>query len=260
MKKKSIDIEKHFKQVIESIGFHAEKIATSDKGKRADYHVLDKSNTSYIIEVSGKYDNPVYKEILAKDGILERKEVIDWTEAMSSFIRREFKQIRETPDANIKYKLLWIYNMGSDPETQISQFESTLIGKTEILLPKESTKCIPCYYFSYSDFYKRKGLDGVVLSTLKECKLLLNSFSFNADKFRRTEFSNFFREQEALIDPMDGWPKRKYFVIDNFENLNRDSERDVISWLKNKYGLEEALSLKFNVVSATALIRKEKYM
>jgi hypothetical protein len=255
MKKNSEKTEKHFEQLLSSEGFKVERIKTKES-RTADFIVKDNDGLTYIIEVKTKIDDGSFEAELKEKGVAVTSEKHESKSTLRAIFRNKTKQLEDTESKEEDLKILWFYTMGRDPETQVAQCEATLMGRVDIVIPGDKegieAKSVPCYYFGYAEFYKRKNLDAVVTSTYRQGRLLVNPFSPRVEKIRLSKLASLFRKHNAFIDPTNGEPK-DIFVVDDF-NLPRKDAKNILEWVKNKYRLDVAFDVHWNVVTSATFV------
>jgi hypothetical protein len=67
--------------------------------------------------------------------------------------------------------------------------------------PEGSHLCIPCYYCTYSDFYRYTSLDCVILHAEDGCVLMPNTYSSRLDVFRQSCLYKDFEKHSAIWSP-----------------------------------------------------------
>lgn len=255
MNDRSESAEKHLEQLLAKLGFDVKQIPISTN-RKADFYVSDEDGSKYIIEVRIKIDNGIFKKELKEKGIAIKCEKQEIKSTLTTLFRDKTHQLSETTCQKSDYRLLWLYALGDEPKNQIAQCEATLMGRVDIIIRDEqdgSNKDIPCYFFNYADFHKRRELDGVIASTYKEARFLLNPFSPRAKNLRNTKLCNYFRQNGALVDPLQNKTKERVFVVDDFK-LSRKNKKEVLEWVKKKYKLSKAFDIQWTYEKSAAVI------
>lgn len=258
--KPQIRAEQHCKAVLEKeLKFAVKQIPTSQvpEQRTADYLTSDEDGNDYLVEVTTKNDDNDFSKDLRHGGVVLRSSFLRRKEKFVSILRDKTEQLTLTNTARPTHNILWLYLLGSDTKAQMGQCEATFLGRADIGIRADGgkkTEVIPCYFFDYADCYKKRDLDGIVLSTFEKGKLLVNSFSNRIDIFRTTKFYSFFQKSGAVIDPVQNQKDNNYFVLDDF-NLDRKNENTLLKALKEKYSVNGEI-LRFNwqsVVVATTI-------
>lgn len=248
---KEDETELYMRLVLEHEGFQVTRIPSSSK-KTADYRVSDDRH-SYVIEVKRKEDDPeclarFQKEFLEK-GEASRSESGGHTNVMAGIIRDAAKQLESTPTEPGEFKLIWFAAWGERPELQMDQFRSTLYGEVTILIatPHEGIRQIPCFYYTFNEFYKLPHIDGAIAFSEARGGLYLNSFCPKADALKQTKLFRMFEKAGAVCDPSALEASGNALIFD--KDTDRRNKAAVYEILRQKYrfGPLEMLPLESKV-------------
>jgi hypothetical protein len=242
----------HCKAILEGIGLKVAKIDEVHGSRTADLFAEDEKH-EYIIEVTSKQEIPFHAKELKETGSTYISEKYERKSRLIGKFRDKANQLEQTKGGDDVIRLVWIYMEGLNPETQMEQCEATLMGKVTLLYSKNEEDCsTSCYYFDYGDFYKRKHLDGVIMSTKKYGRLLVNHEGNNVKRLRGARIYNHFSKTSSVADPLVNLPKG-CFVAHDFEG-NRKDERAIEGFLKTKYSLDVAGALRMNSFTGVVFV------
>jgi hypothetical protein len=246
--------ERHMRQVLEHEGFRVVRVP-SRSTKTADYRVSDELH-KYLIEVKSKVDDPEMMAIFEQDflekGEATRREPGGYTSGMTKIIREAAKQLHSTPTDPGEFKLIWFAARGDSPELQMDQFRATLFGEVCVVTARagQSLRTMPCYYFTFSEFYTHRHIDGAIASSETHGGLYMNTFSSKAGALRKTKLFRMFDSFGAVCDPPALEARDDALVFDL--DTDRRDKAAVYSALCEKYRFapDQLLPIEGQVVTA----------
>jgi hypothetical protein len=219
---------------LERRGFGVERIPAEHTAKRADLKATAESET-YLIEVKCVTAVPPCSE---ENGILQWSVDLGHSNTVSKVIKDGARQLASTPGSEQPLRLVWFIATTIDGDAHLQQIEATLYGVVGLVYDIDAgrAECKPCYFFDFSEFYRRPELDGAVVGTFERGCLCLNPCSENASALRRSRLWQTFAQDGAVRDPETAERDGRAFVAD-FAGDRRD-ERAMLDGVKKKYGLE----------------------
>lgn len=158
------DAERQVRTFFESQRFHVERITSLQDERRADYRITH-ANEVYIIEVKGRIEDEEYERNLVEQGEAIREDLLGYTNPVSKQIRDAAKQLIVTPAEPSAFRVIEVVTAYNDYETHAEQFQSTLYGMVDLLIPAENShaRAILCYYFTFSEFYNLPKVDAALI-------------------------------------------------------------------------------------------------
>lgn len=195
------------KLCLEESGYSVCLIDEVHDSKRAD--LLATCDTdSLIIEVKCKYDDKdLYEQLKIADPlkIIPYHVYIERKNSLSSIIEEASMQIEESrylsKDA---FSVIWFH-----PNPKLGFFDSdeqirmNLYGGQYAFVdgPDGKKWCMPCYYTTYTDFYRYTSIEAVALDIKEGVQLLTNPFSKRAENFKNSKLYNDFKSHSAIWTP-----------------------------------------------------------
>jgi hypothetical protein len=248
--------EDYIQSVLNTLGYTAQKIQESSKDKSPDFFVSGDGFT-YLIELKTKLSDAEKK--LRRDEILQKGEIASESEStgrrnrLSGVLRIASKQLSEYKGQPVRFRLVWMPAQGNHPDIQMLQFEATLYGKMDII-DMTQNGFLSCYYFTHSDFYTfRDSIDGAIISTGREAKFCLNTYSANYQLLRDSPLFNKFRP--GVLDPLELEKEGFAFIADC--GIERGNENAMISYLCSKYKKDRLMPIQMGYHSASVRVQKE---
>src|SRR5206468_3113877 len=118
----------------------------------------------------------------------ESEERVARTNVISRQIRDAADQLAAIDSADsTAMRLIAFMAAEDDPDIQIEQFQRTLFGTVD-LLTEDSTGVtpVPCFYFTFSDFFRFKHVDASIMLSPRGARLCVNTFSARLKHLRTT--------------------------------------------------------------------------
>ena len=230
------DAEHQVRMFFESQRFHVDRIISLQDERRADYRVTHE-NEVYIVEVKGRIEDKEYERDLLEQGEAIREGLLGYTNPASKQIREAAKQLIVTPAEPSAFRVIALVTAYDDPETHAEQFQSTLYGMVDLLIPAENghARAIPCYYFTFSEFYNLPEVDAALILIPGGAKICLNSFSTRLHEFRKTSLCQLLASVGAVSDPEEREKQGKAYIADC--SLDRRDESLIREYVRRKYKL-----------------------
>lgn len=104
-----------------------------------------------------------------------------------------------------------------------------------------------CFFFRDSFFFRRKGLNAVLIQDFNEITLCLNPYGDNYEAFASSDFAQTFRQRNLLIDPKQLEETGTYIVADC--EFPRNETGKIVEYLRDKYGLGRPTITNFCLVN-----------
>lgn len=222
------------RECLEGLGYKVEAIPTSghDRKKEADFIVSHDGYTA-LVEAKLKEDNPKIAE--EKERVLASGEVhivegkTGRNETIAGVIRNANKQLLSSSDKEHHFKIILFLAVGSNVKTKADQFKDTIYGSTYMY---DGSTFKPCYFYRYSDFFRRKNIDGAIVGYLFNGKihleLCLNTYSDNYLKLRGSSFTKPFNS--SVIDPLELEMQGLAYIPDEHIDLKLNSCQRLIPY------------------------------
>ncbi len=210
------DAERQVRGFLEAERFQVERIPSlPHEEQRADYRVIHE-NEIHIVEVKGRIENQKYVQDLLKKGEAIKESIVGRTNPVSKHIREAAEQLKTTPAESSAFRVIALVTADDDSEVHSTQFQSTLYGMVDLLVPAKdgSAVAVPCFYFTFNEFFNLRYVDAVLILMLDGSRICLNSFSSRAHEFRRTWLYQLHSRAGAVCDPEEMEIQRKAFVAD----------------------------------------------
>jgi len=241
-------------------GVPVEDISTSQK-QEPDF-LATFGGVRVLIEEKTKEDDPDYLALRASE--LDRGQVHGTSlplvrdETLSGLVRDASHQLRSSSDRPHDFRLMWFTATGVQAVAKYEQFMATLYGRTNIL-EMNASEYRRCYYFRYSDFFRRADvIDGAVVARTDgqalHAKLCLNSLSVRYAALRSSPVVAPFGN--AVEDPLELEAAGKAFVLDS--DLDRKDEQPLLMYLQNKYATRPLMKFDLGDLSASVLVPKDE--
>ena len=151
------------------------------------------------------------------------------------------KQIANTPVHRQAIRIIWVPCLHGEADYLLDVAERTLYG-IQNLWVEESTG-IPsrhvtkrCYYYDYAEFWRCRGIDAAVLSSIEKTCLCINSLSQCAEQVRQSLLAREF--SGAVRDPDQLEQSGRAFVLDT--KIDRKDHTARWQAICDKYGVRTA--------------------
>jgi hypothetical protein len=241
--------ESEVKCYFEKLGYHVEKI-TEGELQSPDFLIWDDEST-YVLEVKTKF--PSSEQVTERERVLELGRIYNICESiknnntLSGIVKKANKQLEQYNDEDL-LRIVLLLATGHNAELRMLQFKATLYGLAPIVSCQGASDC---YFFYNSDFYRHsETIDGAIVSTESEAKLLLNPLS---PRFARLKASSLpIHFGGAVVDPIELERHGKAFIVES--DVNRADRDAVLSFLRDKYGIADMMNLTMNYLSGTLVV------
>lgn len=195
------------KLCFEESGYTVELIEEDPNSERADLLAFSETD-SLIVEVKCKYDDgELFKQLQAKKAreTVPYHAKIQRNNSLSSLIEKASRQIEASKYlSESAFGVLWFH---PDPKLGFSdsdeQMRMTLYGGRYAFVdaPDGTQWCMPCYYTTYSDFYRYTSINAVALHVEEGVQLMPNPFSDRANDFKKSMLYEDFSNRSSVWTP-----------------------------------------------------------
>lgn len=237
--------EHKVRNYMRSLGFTVTKIP--EHSQQTPDFVVEDGISQYVIEVKDK-DSQKFIDLI-NDEKADGKVNLEYDNVISGIIREGVNQLDSYESQSKFFRVIWFYIDTNFFANSVSlQIGKTLYGLQEIEGYKANGEFFQtlCFYFTFSEFYRSKRLDAVVVQSPNEIVLCLNDFSVQRDEFRQTRFYQSFVENKLhIIEPS----KSRCCIADDFSSLDRKNSRVVADFICKKYNLQKITSYSYTLVS-----------
>ena len=247
MKKDKDDhVKKLLAQVLESNGFYVTILPKKEDVKTADLFVRDPDDAHFFIEIKRKFDDEelLYQreDAFRSNSVFIRGETARGTSTISGLAREASSQVEASQPKEGDFRIIWFVAMGIHEQIQIQQFVSSLYGKENLFCVLKPNDTLPCFYFSFNQFYPlRNTLDGAIVGGLEEGIFYLNNLSPRADALRNSSLYKMFGN--AVCDPQKMEASGRAYIADY--NGTRNNKFAVLKYVRKKYG--KPTLMNFNI-------------
>jgi hypothetical protein len=162
--------------------------------------------------------------------------------SLETCLRDAWRQIREFPERHdADFTVVWFITRKAGGIT-LSTLTDTMVLLYGIqrldgyTVEREALDGKECFFFHESILFKYKNLDGVVLQDDQVIKLCLTPFSPRYGSFRHTRFSDLFRDQCVVVDPLEMEAANECFIADC--KITKKDTQGIVRYLQGKYGLD----------------------
>lgn len=195
------------KSCLEESGYTVHLIEEDQNDNRADL-LASCETDSLIVEVKCKYDDDeLFKQLRAA----KARETVPYhaeirrKNSLSSLIEEASRQIEASKIlSKDAFGVLWFH---PDPKLGFSdadqQIRMTLYGGQYAFVdaPDGSQLTMPCYYTTYSDFYRYASINAVVLHVEEGVQILPNTFSDRINDFKKSRLYEDFSHHSSVWTP-----------------------------------------------------------
>lgn len=195
------------KSCLEETGYVVHLIEEDQNDKRADL-LASCETDSLIVEVKCKYDDDdLFKQLHA----VKAREMVPYhaeiqrNNSLSSLIEEASRQIEASKFlSESAFGVLWFH---PDPKLGFSdsdeQIRMTLYGGLYAFVdaPDGTQWSMPCYYTTYSDFYRYTSINAVALHVEAGVQLMPNPFSDRANDFKKSMLYEDFSNHSSVWTP-----------------------------------------------------------
>lgn len=237
--------ENEVRNYLQSLDFTVIKIPESSQ-QTPDFLVNDEVSR-YVIEVKDK-DNQKFIDLVNGENA-DGKVNLEYDNVISGIIKEGVSQLDSYESQGKIFKVIWFFIdtnfFGGSVSSQIGK---TLYGLQEIEGYKANGEFFQtlCFYFTFSEFYRSKQLDAVVIQSPNETVLCANDFSVQRDEFRQTRlYQSFVENKLHIIEPS----KSRCCIADDFTCLDRKNSKTVADFIGKKYNLRKITVYSYTLVN-----------
>jgi hypothetical protein len=212
-----------------------------------------------IVEEKTKFDDAervaTRKEDLGAGRIHTSTVPFKFDNRLSGIVRKAASQLTSSAaDRAHDLRVLWFCGTGYGGEAKHHQLMATLYGSTRIF-ERVGSRFRTCYFFRNGDFYRyREVLDGAYVCHLSgetlTVNLCLNPYSARWQELRDSSFAK--RLGGGPIDPVALEQAGEALIMDG--DVSRSNEAGVLTYLQEKYGLQEIMNMDMGMTSASIRI------
>lgn len=239
------------RSLLESEGYGVTRIPTTSEN-RADYNaVLD--SEAHLIEVKTIVPSPIE---MGGDGVALWSIDLGYRNSVSGVIGHSAKQLLSTPGADAAFRMVWFVLSDADWRAHAEQIKTTLYGAVDLIyeMGGGTAKSKPCYLFTFSEFWRRREIDAVVVSSFSEGRVCLNAWSNRAAAFKESKLWKLHATAGAISDPEVEESAGAAFIAD-FEGDRRDQQA-MLDGVQRKYGHRRLIPFQPTQHQAAAFLRR----
>jgi len=206
-----------------------------------DFHCCD-GRATYLIEFKSKEDG-VDKNYEKERALNEQGFHISWqsnrrTNTLSGIASDAARQLSSSLQS-ADYRIIWFLAIGENSKRWFDKFVATLYGITQLAdLGKSPLNSYPCYFFSFSDFFRHKDvLDAAIVSypdpesPSLHSIVCLNPHSERYANFKKSKLVSLFGT--SVVDPPAQESDGTAYIAD--EAIDRRDVNAMIEYLRKKY-------------------------
>lgn len=223
--------------ILEGRGYSVQRIMEAPPAKRADFSA-SADTEQLLIEVKTIVPPPVDLQ----NGLAFWDTELGYRNKTSAILRNGGQQLVATPHTAEALRVIWFVLRHVDWEVQAEQVKATAYGSVDLIDLAETPMARPCYLFTFSEFWRSRDLDGIIVGNLESGRLCANPWSKRAQLFRSTTLSSFFEEMDAVSDPFKEEAEGRAFVAD--VQADRRDETAVLDYVRKKYGRERLIPFR----------------
>jgi len=235
------ELEAH--RFFEHLGYAVSRIAETGSAQAADFRVRD-SQEAFLVEVKGRGPNANFARQLEIEARAESEQRMARINTISRQVREAADQLAATdPDDRTSFRVLAFVAAGDDPDLQVDQFQKTIYGTVDLLTDTGSgATAMPCFYFTFSDFFRFRHIDAAVVLSPRGARLCINGFGGASHLLRASRLHSSFSSADAVTDPALVEGQGQAYIADT--DFDRRDELAVLAYVREKYGRGELLPFK----------------
>jgi len=230
------------RRFFETLGCSVERIAPA-QDPQADFRIQHESDR-YIVEVKGRGPDQDFARQLRESGQAGSQAPMSRTNTISRQVSEAAGQLATTdPTDDASIRLMAFVAAGDDPELQVDQFQKTLYGTVDLL--KEASPrplAVPCYYFTHSDFFRYRHIDGALVLAPSGARLCVNDKGNHCSQLRASGLFTRLNAHGAVTDPERAESSGEGFIADT--GHDRADEDGVLAYVREKYSRPELITFK----------------
>jgi len=224
--------EKIVRRWLVSLGLKVQQIE-EDATKTPDLLVSD-GTCKYLIEIKDKLPDPEImrqrERVLHSGEIWNEEAPLDYNKRVSEVIRKGVTQLSSFDRELVDFRLLWLHARHRYEDMQLQQFQATQYGTIDLLdLAESSTR--PCFFFTFSEFYRlRIERDGAFVAADDKNLLCLNIHSPRFEKLKNSQLCKLLR---GICDPIALEQTGDAYIAGC--EVSRNDRAAVLEYVRNKY-------------------------
>jgi hypothetical protein len=233
--------ESEARRFFESLGYVVTRVPESNRSQQADYSI-ENGVDQFIAEVKSRGRDEDFERRMERFGRAESQQTIGRSNPISKQISVAAGQLAATAAENPSLlRIIVFVAAGDDPELQVDQFQATLYGKVDLLREGDAgVVAVPCFYFTFSDFFRLRGIDAAVVLAPAGARLCINSFAGRRDRLGESKLHKEMSAVGAVTDPEAQERLGGAFLADT--DIDRRDEAAILSYVRSKYGRPELLT------------------
>ena len=248
--------ESEARRFFESLGYVVTRIPESSDGQQADYSI-ENGIDQFIAEVKSRGQDVEFERSMEQFGHAESQQTTGRSNPISKQISVATRQIAATADQEpSSLRVIVFVAAGDDPDMQVEQFQATLYGRVYLLREGDAgVVAVPCFYFTFSDFFRFNDVDAAVVITPAGARLYINSFAGRRDRLRQSKLHKVLSAAGAVTDPEAQEQRGDAFLADT--DIDRRDETAILDYVRRKYGRPELLTFRPKKFRAAVTVRHQ---
>lgn len=232
--------ELEVRRFFEHLGYAVARIAEAAGVQTADYRARD-SQHALLIEVKARGPDAEFARQLEIGARAESEQPMARTNTVSRRVREAADQLSATdPDDRTSFRLVAFVAAGDDPDLQVDQFQKTIYRTVDLLTETASeATAVPCFYFTFSDFFRFRHIDGGVVLSPRGAHFCINAFGERNQSLRDSSLYQGLSAADAVTDPAVLEMRAEAYIADT--DLDRRDKAAVLAYVREKYRRSELL-------------------
>jgi hypothetical protein len=227
--------ESEARRFFESLGYVATRLPESSHSRQADYSVQNGVD-QLLVEVKSRRRDEGFDQDLEQFGRAQSQQTLGRRNPISKQISDAAGQLAATAAENSSsLRLVVFVTADDDPKVQFDQVEATLYGKIDLLCEGSAgVVAVPCFYFTFSEFFRTPSVDAAMVLTPMGGRLLINAFSGRRGRLGASKLYQELLAAGAVTDSEAQELMGDAFLADT--DIDRRDEAAILSYIRNKYG------------------------
>jgi len=202
MRGKETAEELQVRRFFESFQYEVTRISEAEDAQTADYCVQD-GPERFIVEVKSRGADVEFASQLEHGSVAGSEQPMARTNRISRRVREAVDQLSATDPKDLSTpRVIAFVAAGDDPDLQVDQFQKTIYGTVDLVSEAGSgATALPCFYFTFSDFFRFRLLDGAVVLSPRGAWLCVNTFGERRDPLRASRLYEQLSATSAVTDP-----------------------------------------------------------
>jgi hypothetical protein len=245
------------RRFFESLGYVVTRLSESSDFQRADYSV-ENGVDHFLAEVKSRGPDEDFEQRMERFGRAQSQETIGRSNSISKQITGAAGQLAATAAENPSLlRVIVLVAAGDHPELQVDQFQATLYGKVDLLRADcAGVLAVPCFYFTFSDFFRLPDIDAAVVLAPAGARLCINSFAGRRDRLGESRLHKELSAAGAVTDPEAQERLGNAFLADDTD-IDRRDEAAMLRYVRSKYGHPELLTFLPTIFRAAVRIQHQ---